>query len=457
MKRSLLALVMLASPLLPSAAQAVDLRVPLQFPTIQAAVDAAQPGDKIVVSQGLYKEAVSLAGKQQLVLKGQGVVRLDSKGLGPALSLSGCSSVTVKQLRVVGADGVAVLIDSCSDVKLAEVVLVSRLPDAGADSMDVVSSSGVSILRCEFRHSQAEAALNVGLSGGPVTDLMVKGCLFVQPAMDAIRLDQVQGAVIDKNVAKRTGICFVDVWGSVSDVVVSRNRVNRPGDVAIFALGSDVVADHNLVSSGFGSGLFLQGDDMVASDNRIVSVAGQGVLLFGSDGQAVFNQISGCGENGITSDGLHMVVSDNVVASVMSTGIQVTGSQQTVERNQVSLAQLYGLYVNAPVSAVRDNIVLGDGVMPFISGMLVVGDSMGFSGNQVSSSGFDGIVLSGKNGQVSGNSALMSMHDGISLQGIGCVLTGNSAFDSGHYDLFELQVGKNSIDDSNSFGTSNAP
>jgi hypothetical protein len=456
-KPSLLALLVLASPLLVPPAQAGVLRVPQQFPSIQAAVDAALPGDSVVVSKGLYKEAVSLSGKQQLVLQGLGVVRLDSKGLGVALSLSGCSSVSVRDLKIVGADGVAVLVDSCLDVKLSEVSLVSRLPDSGADSMQVRGSSGVSILRCEFKRSQAEGALDVGFGGAPVDDLKVKGCVFVEPLMDAVRLDQVQGAVIEHNVARRPGLCFVSVWDSVSDVQLRRNKVVRPGDAGIVAIGSGVVADHNLVSAGMSAGVYLLGDELVASDNRILSVAGQGLLLLGSEIEASYNRVSGCGENGITVDGLDMDVSDNVVSGVMSTGIQVTGSQASVERNKVSAAQLHGLYVNAVGSDVNDNIVLGDGVLPLVAGMLVVGNGMNFSGNLVSGAGFDGIVLAGNNGQVSGNEVSMAMNNGLSLQGSGSVLTGNSAFDSGNLDLFELQPGQNSIDDSNSFGSSNAP
>ena len=447
--RSLLALLVLVS-----AAQAAVLRVPLQFPTIQAAVDAAQPGDHVVVSPGLYAESVSLAGKSQLVLRAAGVVRLDATGLGPALSLAGCSSVTVRGLRFVGADGVAVMIDSCTDVLVAQCRLQAG---AGADSMQVVGGSGLRIQRCTFAGSQAEAALAVGLSGGPVQDLSVKGCLFAKPSQDAVQLDQVQGAVFERNVARRTGLCFVDVMGSVADVVLRDNRVQKPGDVAVFALGSGVTAEHNLVMSGSGSGLFLQGSGMIASDNIIGSVAAQGLLLFGSDGQALANRISGCGENGITCDGLHMTVSDNIVDGALSTGVQVTGTAQTVERNQISAAQLYGLYLNASGSGVHDNVVVGAGGFPMIAGMLVVGNGLSFSGNQVSGAGYDGLVLSGQQGQVANNSALGSVHDGFSLQGTGCVLTGNVAHDSGDLDLFELHVGANSIDESNDFGSSNAP
>jgi hypothetical protein len=64
-------------------AGAGDLLVPGEYPTIQAAIDAAQSGDSVLVSPGTYYEQVNLSGKQlvlhgvagaaQTILDGQGV------------------------------------------------------------------------------------------------------------------------------------------------------------------------------------------------------------------------------------------------------------------------------------------------------------------------------------------------------------------------------------------------
>jgi hypothetical protein len=47
----------------PGRVQATSIRVPQEYPTIQAAINASQNGDAIIVSPGIYNEALTISGK----------------------------------------------------------------------------------------------------------------------------------------------------------------------------------------------------------------------------------------------------------------------------------------------------------------------------------------------------------------------------------------------------------
>ncbi|MEW6620220.1 MAG: right-handed parallel beta-helix repeat-containing protein [bacterium] len=80
--KKLLALVVFGMGFLTQGAMAVDLYVPGSYTTIQLAIDAANPGDRVIVSTGTYNEAVYINKNITLIGAAQGVCTITASGLG---------------------------------------------------------------------------------------------------------------------------------------------------------------------------------------------------------------------------------------------------------------------------------------------------------------------------------------------------------------------------------------
>ncbi len=82
---------------------AATIRVPADQPTIQAGVDAAGPGDLVLVAAGLYNESVSVVGRTDLRIEGEDgptATSVLSPGLTPAFLVADSDNVVVSGFRI---------------------------------------------------------------------------------------------------------------------------------------------------------------------------------------------------------------------------------------------------------------------------------------------------------------------------------------------------------------------
>src|SRR5262245_60739123 len=132
---------------LPLAAGATTLRVPSQFATIQAAVDAANPGDTIRVAAGVYREQVTIgadvtnvgAGEHRTIVRAPEVLAHDDNDESAIVTILESVSATLTQLSINGpgsgtcesgalTHGILVLPDGKLDLRFASIDKIQDTP-----------------------------------------------------------------------------------------------------------------------------------------------------------------------------------------------------------------------------------------------------------------------------------------------------------------------------------------
>jgi hypothetical protein len=256
--------------------------VPSEYPTIQAAVDAARPGDLVRIAPGTYREEVVVpAAKRDLVLRGADRNRVVLDG-GDGRRHEGitvhASGVAIENLTVRGYGSDAILVAPPPDAKKPidgwRVTYVTVANDA-LHGIDAVDARG-GLIEHVLASGHAGAGLRIGRC---------------QPC----------DTLVTDSVAERglTGFEGVNAGGNIV-VAQSQFRDNRVGVMLVTAGDDDlhqqdtavvgnVIADNdNRRAAGrgdaFGIGVLVRGGrrDGVAR-NLITGHPGAGVLLTASD------------------------------------------------------------------------------------------------------------------------------------------------------------------------------
>ena len=134
-----------------ASASASTLRVPAQFPTIQAAINAAAPGDSIAVAPGVYGSGIDFGGKRVVVTSDSGasLTYLD-------LSVGGGTAVKAATGEPIGTSISGFTIRGCT-----------------SSAVVVGPASALSISNCKFLNCSASIPTSSGgairASGGNLT------------------------------------------------------------------------------------------------------------------------------------------------------------------------------------------------------------------------------------------------------------------------------------------------
>lgn len=324
-------------------ATADTLRVPADFTTIQAAVDAARPGDVIDIAKGTYDESVVISGKNQIALRGKAKPTIDGGDSAVPLRIEDSDAITVDGL--VLANG---LENDLEIVGSSNVVIQRCQLDGGAlDGIGVDDSTNVLIEKNHFE-AQGDDGIDFDQEEGPVTNARISKNRFERVSDDAIDLDG-SGHLVEKNRAKRcdTGIHVEE--GSTGNAL-EKNTIEDTDDTAISIEGSDNVVVKNKLRRAGDEGISVHGDRNRVESNKIDRAGDDALDVEGSDNEILSNQGRNSGGNGVEVGELDApgaatgnLFEHNKIAGSSENGFLVRDTGNTFRANNASKSHGFDL------------------------------------------------------------------------------------------------------------------
>ena len=305
--------------LLASSATAGTLKVPADFPTIQAAVDAAVDGDTVLVAKGVYPESVLIQDKSDLLLRGAGKPVIDATGQVNGLVVDNCSDVEVRGFVVRNAQTNDVLIQFSGGVTVTKCRI-----EASVTGVKSESASDMHILHNDIRDQSSNGvwfAANPAISPPEIVANRLRGMEDV-----GLRVDM-PGTRVEKNRIDGPLQTGLELGTGADEVTISRNRISGAsvGGVVINS-GAGHTAERNRIKDG-GIGLFfVAGTGASTLRNKITGALGVG-LRVDADGCTLEGDRCTSGlAGGLELNGNGNVLTDIVVSKAGTNGLAVSGS-----------------------------------------------------------------------------------------------------------------------------------
>jgi Right handed beta helix region len=320
------------------------IKVPLDFATIQAAVDAAVDGDVIEVSAGRYVETVVIEGFTGLVVRGQGRVVIHGNGAA-ALTLLDCTDCVVDKIGVEGGPGSGIRL------QFSERCTVSRcrVEDVAVDGVRLEACLGIVVDKCIIRDVGMDA-ISFAVGDVQPTDgcsLTSNKCL--SPGNDGMCIsgsgNLVEGNLVHEAASDGLG---TDPFSYSADNVFLGNRVIKAGGVGVYITGAgNQVRDNRVIQSAGHAVQLATGSNHVVEGNLLIKAGHSAILVaIGVAGAHVLdNQAPKAGENGIEVLGSGASVEGNTITGATGDGLRIVGDFGFYSSNAANRGRQDGIHL----------------------------------------------------------------------------------------------------------------
>jgi Right handed beta helix region len=279
MKYSAAGWILVTAFLAVSAAAAADiLHVPGDFATIQAALDAALPGDTVEVAGGVYHEKLVFPASGA---PGQPIVLRAAAGQGPILDGTGVAGENM------------VLIDGKSHLRLVGFEIRNHLGVADGSGVRILGSGTDLEIRDnvihDIRGSDAMGITVYGTESQPISALVIAGNQIYDcdPAQsEALTLNgNVAGFEITGNLVRDVNNIGIDMIGGETDIQPDPGLVARDGVVR----GNVVLRANSDYGGGYAGGIYVDGGRDLVLENNLVAESDLGIEI-GAENAGLFTE-----------------------------------------------------------------------------------------------------------------------------------------------------------------------
>ncbi len=337
MKRiTILALILTVT--LAGSTHAAKIRVPDDHGTVQAAVDAAQAGDTVIVRRGNYGEIVGVSKKSDLVIKGEtGASIMD-------IDLTYSHRIRIEKLVVEGSQGgAAIYLYASHDVTIRKCVV----RDLAGNGILAEACARLVIEKNTFADC-GEAAIRLGHVSSASFDARIRKNLITGCGIHGIYLPIAQNALIEKNVVAncdQDGICVTS-----GTHVIRKNVIADCASHGLEIRTANNLIEKNEVRRADRAGLYVpSGSGNTVLKNNLIDVQ-VGIAIESDDNLLEKNRVEDA-EHGIAIGNRGLAAARNVlrknrIKDVSEDGIRLHAAvDSTLENNKVEDAGEKGIFL----------------------------------------------------------------------------------------------------------------
>jgi nitrous oxidase accessory protein NosD len=322
-----------------------------QYTTIQAAVNAANPGDVIRVCAGTYPEQVTIS--TPLTLRADnGVIVIPS-------------GVTQNSTGSTGSDSIAAvfLVNGVQDVDIEGFIVDGSNSGLAACSPRLI---GIFYLNASG-HVRHNAVRHMTLGSNP----NVNGC----QSGNGVEVETGSGS------SSNVGVSENSVWDYQKNGITGNEQGTQlvADGNAVTGIGPTTGAAQNGIQIGFGAGGKVTNNTVTdnvwatCTSPTACTTNAAGILIFESNGVFVANNSLATNQVGIYIGGQNSAVVSNTISnSVTLIGIAIVGDDNFAARNTLSHADQAGFYIQG-----NNNGVIGNQITDASVGVLKISGSTG--------------------------------------------------------------------------------